>query len=72
MNLDAYRIFTCDDGLFFVAAKKVGGNVKPIYTGESFREAESAIFRDMGYRIEPIVKDWGEEGDLPIEPEEWN
>jgi hypothetical protein len=52
-----YKIFTCVDGDWFVAAKSIHGEPIVIFEGHSREQAYEAILEDMGVKTPFIVKD---------------
>lgn len=57
MNLDAYRIFTDEDRLVFMAAKKVGARITVLAECDDEVVALNAILEDAGLRVPTLERD---------------
>lgn len=71
MNLDAYRIFTDDDGTGYLVAKKVGDEIEVICVTEDYDRAVRKIFDDAGLRVQVLERELDDEGEYCPEPEDW-
>lgn len=57
MKLDAYRLFTDEEGLVYVVAKKDGDRVVTLCETEYRDDAYKAILDDAGFKIPVLERD---------------